>query len=87
MERISLLIVATISAVLTISITCYSQTGMVFAQTQPNSNATSVYDSGRMILGNNVKHLVVVIPNEGHHGQEKKMNQGLLPNPLFHKMW
>jgi hypothetical protein len=42
-----------------------------FAQTednQPNINATSVFDTGQMILGNNIKHLVILIPDEGHHG-------------------
>jgi plastocyanin len=82
MERINLLIVATISAILTIGITCYSQTGMVFAQTQPNLNATSVYDSGRMILGNNVKHLVVVIPNEGHHGPGEEDESRFIAQPF-----
>jgi|GEM_PF-1900255 hypothetical protein len=51
MEKINFLVVATISAILTIDATYYFQTDMIFAQTQtqPNLNAASVYDSGRMI--------------------------------------
>ncbi|CAN5424101.1 hypothetical protein BH18THE2_BH18THE2_06870 [soil metagenome] len=35
-----------------------------FAQEQPNVNATYLYDSGQVVLGNNIKHLVILIPNE-----------------------
>ena len=38
------------------------------AQTGPSINATNVFDSGQMILPGNAKHLVILIPNEGHHG-------------------
>ena len=58
-----------ISAILALGTVYHFQTAdIAFAQTQPNLNATSVYDSGQMVLGSNVKHLVIVIPNEGHHG-------------------
>jgi hypothetical protein len=36
-----------------------------FAQLQPNINATNLYDSGQTVLGNNVKHIAIPIPNEG----------------------
>ena len=35
---------------------------------QPNINATNVFDTGQMVLGDNVKHLIILIPDEGHHG-------------------
>src|ERR687897_923763 len=38
------------------------------AQTGPSINATNVFDLGQMILPGNAKHLVILIPNEGHHG-------------------
>ena len=84
MERINLLVVATISAILTIGATHYFQTDMIFAQTQtqPNLNATSVYDSGRMILGDNVKHLVILIPNEGHHGPGEEDEARFIAQPF-----
>ena len=37
-------------------------------QQQPSINATSLFDTGQMIVPANVKHLVILIPNEGHHG-------------------
>ena len=47
----------------------------VFAQTnssnsvevQPNISAESIFNTKTMTLGNNVKNLVILIPNEGHH--------------------
>jgi plastocyanin len=84
MGRINLLVVATISAILTIGAIYYSQTGTIFAQTQsqPNLNATSVYDSGRMILGDNVKHFVILIPNEGHHGPGEEDESRFIAQPF-----
>ena len=37
-------------------------------ENQPNINATSVFDTGQMVLGDNVKHLIILIPDKGHHG-------------------
>ena len=59
------------------------QSGITSAQTQPNLNATSVYDSGQMILRNNVKHLVVVIPNEGHHGPGEEDESRFIAQPFL----
>ena len=44
----------------------------VFAQTnssegQSNINAESIFNTKTMTLGNNIKNLVILIPNEGHH--------------------
>jgi plastocyanin len=82
MEKINLLVVAIISAILTLGATYYFQTDIIFAQTQPNLNATSVYDSGRMILGDNVKHLVILIPNEGHHGPGEEDEARFIAQPF-----
>jgi plastocyanin len=35
---------------------------------QPNINAQSLFTTQTMVLGNNVKNLVILIPDEGHHG-------------------
>jgi plastocyanin len=35
---------------------------------QPNINAVNLFNTQTMVLGNNVKNLVILIPNEGHHG-------------------
>ena len=45
-------------------------------QTQPNINAKSIYDTGTAVLGNNVKNLIILIPDEAHHGNgEAKENR------------
>jgi hypothetical protein len=48
-----------------------------FAQEQSNVNAPYLYDSGQVILENNIKHLFLLIPNEGHHGQDEEDDQVL----------
>jgi plastocyanin len=53
-----------------------------FAQEQPNINATNLYDSGQMVLGNNVKHLAILIPNEGHHGQGEEDESRFIAQPF-----
>ena len=59
----------------------YNFSSEVFAQTdsssdnntagvgdvQPNINAESIFNTKTMTLGNNIKNLVILIPNEGHH--------------------
>jgi plastocyanin len=35
---------------------------------QPNINADNIFNTKTMVLGNNVKNLVILIPDEGHHG-------------------
>jgi len=45
-------------------------------QTQPNINAKSIYDTGTAVLGNNVKNLIILVPDEAHHGNgEAKENR------------
>jgi plastocyanin len=56
--------------------------GAANAQNQLNLNATSVYDSGEMVLGNNVKHLVILIPNEGHHGPGEEDESRFIAQPF-----
>jgi plastocyanin len=36
---------------------------------QPNINAENMFNTKTMTLGNNVKTLVILIPDEGHHGE------------------
>jgi len=35
-------------------------------QQQPNLSASSVYQTKTMVLGNDIKNLIILIPNEGH---------------------
>ena len=52
------------------------------AQNEPSINATSLFDSGQMILSNNVKHLVILIPNEGHHGPGEEDESRFIAQPF-----
>ncbi|HTH20990.1 MAG TPA: hypothetical protein VL854_02120, partial [Nitrososphaeraceae archaeon] len=57
----------------------------VFAQAannQPNINATNVFDTGQMILPGNVKHLVILIPDEGHHGPGEEDEARFIAQPF-----
>lgn len=36
---------------------------------QPNINAENMYNTKIMTLGNNIQNVVILIPNEGHHGE------------------
>jgi plastocyanin len=64
---------------------------------QPGLNATSIYDDHRLTLGNNVKNLVILIPNEGHHGpaeedESRFLDQSFVPenaviNPGTNVIW
>src|ERR671922_2786594 len=53
-------------------------------QNQPNINAADIYQTRTMTLGNNIKNLVILIPNDGHEDptQPKELrivNQPYLP--------
>ena len=53
-----------------------------YAQNQLNFNASSVYDSGEMVLADDVKHLVILIPNEGHHGPDEEDESRFIAQPF-----
>ncbi|MDW0315939.1 MAG: hypothetical protein QN716_11235 [Nitrososphaeraceae archaeon] len=72
-------------ALLILPSTIFNPLTTVFAQAannQPNINATSVFDTGQMILPGNVKHLVIVIPNEGHHGPGEDNEARFIAQPF-----
>ena len=72
-------------ALLILPSTIFNPLTTVFAQAannQPNINATSVFDTGKMILPSNVKHLVIVIPNEGHHGPGEENEARFIAQPF-----
>jgi plastocyanin len=79
-HRTYVVAIFTILAIGTVYSIAYS--GIATAQNQPNLNATSVYDSGEMVLGNNVKHLVILIPNEGHHGPGEEDEARFIDQPF-----
>jgi hypothetical protein len=49
----------------------------------PDINAKSIYDTGTAVLGNNVKNLIILIPDEAHHGNgEAKENRFIVQSFL-----
>jgi plastocyanin len=73
-----------VSAVLVLGVTStVAHFAVARAQVQPDLDAASVYDSGQMNLGNNVKHLVIVIPNEGHHGPGESDEARFIAQPFI----
>ena len=44
-----------------------SDTKTAGVNVQPNISAESIFNNKTMTLGNNIKNLVILIPNEGHH--------------------
>jgi plastocyanin len=49
---------------------------------QPNINATNLYKTHNMVLGNNVKNLLILIPNEAHEPYSLKEQQ-LINQPFI----
>jgi plastocyanin len=52
------------------------------AQEETSINATNLYDSDQMVLGNSIKHLVILIPNEGHHGPGEEDEARFIAQPF-----
>ena len=52
----------------------------VTESSQTNINANSLYNNRTMILGNNVKNFVIIIPDEAHESLGQAKNQLPLTN-------
>jgi hypothetical protein len=50
---------------------------------QPNINATSLFETGQMALPNNVKHLVILLPNEAHESPALEEEQRHIAQPYI----
>lgn len=50
---------------------------------QPNINASYVFDTHSLVLGNNVKNLVILIPNEAHESTNQPRDQYPLANQPY----
>jgi hypothetical protein len=77
--------VVIVYALLITSSTTFNPLTTVFAQVannQPNINATSVFHTGQMILPDNVKHFLILIPNEGHHGPGEEDESRFITQPF-----
>jgi plastocyanin len=49
---------------------------------QQNINATNLFETGQMILPNNAKRLVILIPDEGHHGPGEEDESRFISQPF-----
>jgi plastocyanin len=70
---------------LTLSLVIPSLFIVSYAQnaTSPNIDATSLYNDKTMILGNNVKNFVIILPDEAHESLNQPKNQLPLTNQPY----
>ena len=61
----------------------FAQNSTSAENSQPNIDATSLYNDKTMILGNNVKNFVIVIPDEAHESLNQPKNQLPLTNQPY----
>ena len=58
-------------------------TAYAIENNQPDINATNLYKTHNMIVGNNVKNLVILVPNEAHEPyslkEQQLINQAFIP--------
>src|SRR5918998_5108718 len=75
-----IVMVFTVFAVMASFLHLASSSNVAFAQVpstgvgtnQPNINAENLFNTRTMVLGNNVENLVILIPNEAHHGPNEE---------------
>ena len=63
--------------------TTTTTTAYAIENNQPDINATDLYKTHNMVLGNNVKNLVILVPNEAHEPyslkEQQLINQAFIP--------
>ena len=63
--------------------TTTTTTAYAIENNQPDINATNLYKTHNMVLGNNVKNLVILVPNEAHEPyslkEQQLINQAFIP--------
>jgi plastocyanin len=63
--------------------TTSTPTAYAIENNQPDINATNLYETHNMALGNNVKNLVILVPNEAHEPyslkEQQLINQAFIP--------
>ena len=63
--------------------TTTTPTAYAIENNQPDINATNLYETHNMALGNNVKNLVILVPNEAHEPyslkEQQLINQAFIP--------
>ncbi|HEU4823884.1 MAG TPA: hypothetical protein VFS97_10715, partial [Nitrososphaeraceae archaeon] len=86
MKNISFVLYGAIigSAILVVGVTStVANFEIAGAQIQTDLDAANVHESGQMMVGNSVKHLVIVIPNEGHHGPGEDDEARFIAQPFI----
>src|SRR5829696_3150833 len=70
-------------AILVHTTTITTTTAYAIENNQPDINATNLYRTHNMVLGNNVKNLVILVPNEAHEPyslkEQQLINQAFIP--------
>src|SRR5829696_9122441 len=70
-------------ALLLILVQTTTTTAYAIENNQPDNNATNLYKTHNMVLGNNVKNLVILVPNEAHEPyslkEQQLINQAFIP--------
>ncbi len=62
----------------------YAQQNNINDSSHPNINATNIIDTKTMVLGNDIKHPVILLPNEAHESpameeEQRHINQPYIP--------
>ena len=69
--------------ILVYTTTTTTTTAYAIENNQPDINATNLYKTHNMVLGNNVKNLVILVPNEAHEPyslkEQQLINQAFIP--------
>jgi len=84
---LAILFTATLTT-LPVTLNGLTSTLKVEAQSQ-GIDASSVYETKSLDLGNNIKNLVILIPNEAHESQnigDQSADQRHIINHIFHKV-
>jgi plastocyanin len=81
---VSIIVVAVSSQSLIPNNTVFAVTSQQQQQEQPNIKAASLFNTGTMVLPNNIKNLIITIPDEAHHipnqiPAKRFINQTYLP--------
>jgi plastocyanin len=78
-----LILVHTTSTTTTAYAISTTTTAYAIENNQPDIDATNLYETHNMILGNNVKNLVILVPNEAHEPyslkEQQLINQAFIP--------
>jgi|SRR5918996_4034667 uncharacterized protein (UPF0333 family) len=84
-----ILVLAAVMTTIPILISVFADAIKVEAQS-PSIDASNVYETKSMDLGNNIKNVVILIPNEGHESQnigdqsadQRHINQPYVPQSV-----